>query len=69
MGEVDPLLARVEMPSEPRGSPGVSEVQSPSLPDICIGCGMHHGSVGAELGCLRLALTAAREVKKIYEGG
>ena len=56
---VSPILVQAEMPpqaSAPTAAAvpaGQGEIQSPELPDICVGCGMHHGSQGAELQCLR----------------
>ena len=44
----------------PRPAVPAPDVRSPDLPDICQGCGRHHGSVGQELGCLRRELEAAR---------
>jgi hypothetical protein len=61
----DPILVRAEMASGPpdlaRG-PAVAEVQSPELPALCVGCGMHHGSQGAELQCLRNFVRVLREL-------
>jgi hypothetical protein len=29
---------------------------------LCVGCGMHHGSMGAELQCLRIYVKTFREL-------
>ena len=59
----DPILVRAEMaaPQGPKRGPA-AEVQSPELPALCVGCGEHHGSIGAELVCLRIYVRTLREL-------
>jgi hypothetical protein len=60
----DPILVRAEMvdAAGPARGPAATEVQSPELPALCVGCGMRHGSQGAELNCLRIYVKVLREL-------
>lgn len=63
----DPILTRAEMAPYATATmqmpaSGPREVQSPELPPLCVGCGMHHGSMGAELQCLRIFVKTLREL-------
>jgi hypothetical protein len=64
---IERILVRAEMeasPVKPAVASGASqgEIQSPELPELCVGCGMHHGSQGAELACLRNFVRTLREL-------
>lgn len=45
-----------------RPSHAETSIQSPELKALCEGCGKYHGSIGAELACLRAVVGALREL-------
>lgn len=55
-----PILVRAEEPAEPSPKFRTAEVQSPEGPALCLVCGMHHGSVQAEVRCLRREVVRLR---------
>ena len=55
------LLANVERPRGDRPERDVlPEHHAPEGPSLCLACGRHHGSVGAELWCLRAEVQRLR---------
>jgi hypothetical protein len=55
-----PILTRAEAPPEPSPKFRTADLQSPEGPALCLVCGMHHGSCGAEMRCLRDEVTRLR---------